>query len=355
MVLIGCIKMITTENAAYKRLARRRIILLLLASLAIIFTVIVDILTGPASLSPYVVARTILSPESAERSVQVIIWTFRLPVALMAVAVGAALGLAGANMQTILDNPLASPYTLGISAAAGFGAALAMVLGFGILPFASDLFVPLNAFIFSLLGCFAIYCIAQKKKASTETIVLTGIAVLFLFESLLALLEYFANPEQVQAIVFWLFGSLTKTTWTKLSIITAIVLVVIPILAADVWKLTALRLGDNKAKSLGVNVERLRIKNLIIISILTAISVAFVGTIGFIGLVAPHIARMLVGEDHRYFLPFSALFGALMLSLASVLSKAIVPGIIFPIGILTSLIGIPFFVCLLLSKRKGNW
>lgn len=348
-------KMSMTTKTPYENLAGRRIHLLFAIALAIVFTCIIDVLTGPASLSPYDVAMTILSPESRDQSIQVIVWTFRLPVAMMAVAVGAALGLAGADMQTILDNPLASPYTLGISAAAGFGAALAMVLGVGVLPLTDELLVPLNAFIFSLASCLAIYGVAQIKKASSETIVLTGIAVLFLFESLLALLEYFANPEQVQAIVFWLFGSLTKATWTKLGITTAIVLAVIPLLATDVWKLTALRLGDEKAKSLGVNVERLRIKSLVIISILTATSVAFVGTIGFIGLVAPHIARMLVGEDHRYFLPFAALSGALMLSLASILSKAVVPGIIFPVGILTSLIGIPFFVYLLLSKRKDNW
>lgn len=345
----------TTTETAYENLAGRRILLLFAIALAIVFACIIDVLTGPASLSPYDVAMTILYPESQDRSIQVIVWSFRLPVALMAVAVGAALGLAGADMQTILGNPLASPYTLGISAAAGFGAALAMVLGVGILPSTNELLVPLNAFIFSLVSCFAIYGIAQIKKASSETIVLSGIAVLFLFESLLALLEYFANPEQVQAIVFWLFGSLTKATWTKLGVTTAIILVVMPLLATDVWKLTALRLGDEKAKSLGVNVERLRIKSLIIISVLTATSVAFVGTIGFIGLVAPHIARMLVGEDHRYFLPFAALSGALILSLASILSKAVVPGIIFPIGVLTSLIGIPFFVWLLLSNRKDNW
>ncbi len=333
----------------------RKYLFLLVISLTIVFSFIVDVMTGPASLSAADVISTILFPASSDAATQVIVWTFRIPVALMAIAIGAALGLAGADMQTILDNPLASPYTLGISAAAGFGAALAIVLGMGVLPMADTLFVPVNAFVFSLVSCMAIYGVARFKRASSETIVLTGIAVLFLFDALLALLEYIANPEQVQAIVFWLFGSLTKATWTTLGITVVIVLAVIPLLAMDVWKLTALRLGDDKAKSLGVNVERLRMKGLILVSILTATAVAFVGTIGFIGLVAPHIARMLVGEDHRYFLPFSALCGALMLSSASTLSKVVVPGIIFPVGILTSLIGIPFFVWLILSKKKGYW
>ncbi|HIH93693.1 TPA: iron ABC transporter permease [Methanosarcina acetivorans] len=342
-------------KTAYKEITGRKHISLLLISAAIFLTFVIDIMTGPASLSVSEVISTILFPAYSEPSVQVIVWTFRLPVALMAIVIGIALGLAGANMQTILDNPLASPYTLGISAAAGFGAALAIVLGVGVLPFADTLFVPVNAFVFSLISCMAIYGIARFKKATSETIVLTGIAVLFLFNSLLGLLEYKANPEQVQAIVFWLFGSLTKTNWTTLRITVGIVLVVIPLLAIDVWKLTALRLGDDKAKSLGVDVERMRIKGLILISVLTATAVAFVGTIGFIGLVSPHIARMLVGEDHRYFLPCSALSGAFILSTASILSKIVVPGIIFPIGILTSLIGIPFFIWLLLSKKKGYW
>ncbi|WP_048109178.1 iron ABC transporter permease [Methanosarcina barkeri] len=343
------------SKEAYRKMTGRKYLFLLSILVAIFLTFILDIMTGPASLSAKEVISTIFFPAYSERSVQVIVWTFRLPVALMAVVTGITLGLAGANMQTILDNPLASPYTLGISAAAGFGAAMAIVFGVGVLPFADTLFVPVNAFVFSLISCMAIYGIARFKRATSETIVLTGIAVLFLFDSLLALLEYTANPEQVQAIVFWLFGSLTKTTWTTLGITVGIVLLVIPLLAIDVWKLTALRLGDDKAKSLGVNVERMRLKGLILVSVLTSTAVAFVGTIGFIGLVAPHIARMLVGEDHRYFLPFSALSGAFILSTASVLSKVVVPGIIFPIGILTSLIGIPFFVWLLLYKKRGYW
>ncbi len=339
----------------YGEIAGRKYVLLLAIASAILLAVIVDIMTGPAALSMGEVISTILFPAAGGQSVQVIVWTFRLPVALTAVVVGAALGVAGANMQTILNNPLASPYTLGISAAAGFGAALAIVLGVGVLPFADTLLVPANAFLFSFVSCLAIYGVTRFKKASTETIVLIGIAVLFLFDALLALLQYVANPMQMQAVVFWLFGSLTKITWETLGIITAILLLTIPLLCMDVWKLTALRLGDERAASLGVNVERLRLKGLILVSILTAAPVAFVGTIGFVGLVAPHIARMLVGEDHRYFLPFSALVGALMLSMASILSKVVVPGLIFPIGILTSLIGVPFFVWLILSKKKGYW
>jgi iron complex transport system permease protein len=273
----------------------------------------------------------------------------------MALVIGSALGLAGAEMQTILNNPLASPYTLGISSAAGFGAALAIVFGIGLIPFADTVLIPVNALVFSLVCCMLIYSIAKVKRASTETIVLAGIAVLFLFDALLALVQYGASAEQAQAVMFWLFGSLTKTTWTTLGITTVVLLVCLPLIMLDSWKLTTMRLGEEKAKSLGVNVEKMRLKGFILVSVLTATAVAFVGTIGFIGLVVPHIARMLVGEDHRFFLPVSALAGALVLSVASILSKAVVPGIIFPIGILTSLIGIPFFLWLLFKQKRGYW
>lgn len=170
-----CNKTNIKGRSIYGEITGRKYVLLLAIASAIILTVIVDIMTGPAALSMDQVISTILFPAASEQSVQVIVWTFRLPVALTAVVIGAALGIAGANMQTILNNPLASPYTLGISAAAGFGAALAIVLGVGVLPFADTLIVPANAFLFSFVSCLAIYGVTRFKKASTETIVLVNL------------------------------------------------------------------------------------------------------------------------------------------------------------------------------------
>ena len=148
---------------------------------------------------------------------------------------------------------------------------------------------------------------------------------------------------------------MAKATWPKVAIVGVTILIVIPFFLRDAWKLTAIRLGDSKAKSLGINVERLRIKSLILISLLTSIAVCFVGIIGFIGLVSPHIARMLVGEDQRYYVPASLLGGALLLSVSSIVSKIIIPGAIFPIGIATSCIGVPFFLYLILRRRSEFW
>lgn len=339
----------------YGKITGQKYILLIIFTVICVLALLIDILVGPAWLSVYEVLSAILGVNPRDSITHVIVWTIRLPTALMAIVVGAVLGIAGAEMQTILDNPLASPYTLGVSAGAGFGAALAIVLGEGMVPYVGEYLVSINAFFFSLLTCLLVYFITKTRRVTAETMVLVGIALLFLFHSLLALLQYIASEEALQEIVFWLFGSLLKTTWPKLGVVATVLVIVVPFLAKNAWKLTALRLGDEKAKSLGIDVRKMRLKVFILISFLTAAAVCFVGTIGFIGLVGPHIARMLVGEDQRFFLPMSAIGGAILLSLASIGSKLIIPGAIFPIGIVTSLIGVPFFFSLILTKRRGYW
>ncbi|MBL8699422.1 MAG: iron ABC transporter permease [Alphaproteobacteria bacterium] len=343
----------TDGIAFYERLTARRACLLAAMALAACVTAMLDIATGPAFLTPATVVRSILG-WTEDRAVNAIVWTIRLPVALMALVVGATLGLSGVVMQTILSNPLASCYTLGISAAAGFGAALAIVAG-GVLPFASDYAIPLNAFVFAGIACALVFLMGRLRGMTPEAMVLAGIALLFLFQALLSLLQFMASPEALQQIVFWLFGSLARSTWGKIAIVGAATAATVPILLADAWRLTALKLGDDRARGLGVDVRALRLRCFVAISLLTGAAVAFVGTIGFIGLVAPHVARMLVGEDQRIFLPASALFGALLLSVSSIASKTIVPGAIFPIGIVTALIGVPFFVWLILSKQRSYW
>ncbi|MCG6221250.1 FecCD family ABC transporter permease, partial [Vibrio diabolicus] len=157
--------------------------------------------------------------------------------------------------------------------------------------------------------------------------------------------------ELSQQILFWLFGSLSKATWGNLLITSLVVVAGVALLLKDSWKLTALRLGEERAKSVGVNVAKLRLKTLFIVALMTATVTSFVGIIGFVGIVAPNIAKMLVGEDQRFFLPLSFLIGAFLLSTASVLSKVIVPGALFPIGIVTAIIGVPFFFWLIIAKR----
>jgi iron complex transport system permease protein len=340
---------------AYRALTfRRRLILLGLFGL-LLASFVVDLMLGPARYGAGQVLQALFDPAGVPAAVRVVIWDIRLPVALMAVVTGASLAVAGAQMQTILNNPLASPFTLGISAAASFGAALALVFGVGLLPIAADYIVPINAFIVAMGAALLIHVLSQSRGVTTETVILLGIALVFTFNALLALLQFFASEQALGAVVFWMMGSLTKASWHKLAITTGVLAFSLPFFFRRAWALTTLRLGDEKAASFGIDVKRLRLEIMLLVSLLAAVPVSFVGTIGFIGLVGPHIARMVIGEDQRFFLPASALAGAAILSASSVVSKSLIPGLIFPISIVTALIGVPFFFSLIMTSRKRSW
>lgn len=188
-------------------------------------------------------------------------------------------------------------------------------------------------------------------RVSTSGIILFGIALVFTFNAAVSIMQFIANEDTLQGLVFWTMGSLNRASWDKLYILLVVLVIIFPLSLMNAWKLTALRLGEDRAMSFGINVRRLRLTTLLRISIISALAVAFVGPIGFIGLVAPHIARMTFGEDHRFYLPASALIGALVLSIASLVSKNLLSGVIIPVGIVTSLVGIPFFVSIILSHR----
>ena len=336
------------------QILRRQLILLALVA-ALFVSLCVDLALGPARYSLNEVISALFAPNSVSQQARVILWEIRMPTALMALVVGASLSVAGAQMQTILNNPLASPFTLGISAGASFGAALGLAFGVAIIPTAIEFVVPINAFLMAMVTAFSIHALSLKRGVTVETIVLLGIAMVFIFNSLMALIQFFASQQAVAAVVFWTMGSLTKATWPKFWLALGILTAVMPLLARHGWALTAMRFGDAKAESMGVNPRALRLEVLVLVSLLAAIAVAFVGTIGFIGLVGPHIARILLGEDQRFFLPGSALCGALILSVGSVISKSVIPGTIIPIGIITSLVGIPFFLFLVLNHKKASW
>jgi iron complex transport system permease protein len=344
-----------TGRGAYRALVHRKKLILLALLAVLILSVIVDMSLGPARYTMREVVLALVGSPEVSRQTSVVIWDIRMPVALMAVVVGAALSAAGAQMQTILNNPLASPFTLGISAAASFGASLALVFGVGILPWAIEYVVSVNALIMALAAALFIHFMSQRRGVTVETIVLLGITLVFTFNALLALVQYLASEQALAAVVFWTMGSLTRATWPKLAITSVVLAVSLPIFLRRAWALTALRLGEDKAASFGVNVRWLRLETMLVVSLLAAVPVAFVGTIGFIGLVGPHIARMLIGEDQRFFLPASVLSGAAILSLTSVISKSIVPGTIFPIGIITALVGVPFLFSLIMTSRRRAW
>lgn len=336
-----------------KKYEHRRMVVLITFCLILVVSFVLDIMIGPSMLDATRVLHAILQfiglPFQVDSATQVIVTNLRLPIALMAIVVGGALGVGGAEMQTLLNNSMASPYTLGMAAAAGFGAAI--TLYFGSLGIDSDYAVPLGAFVCCMLSACFLFALASMRHISSGQLILAGIALLFLFQSLLSLVQFVSSPELSQQILFWLFGSLSKATWGNLMVTAAVVMCGFFFLMKDTWKLTALRLGEERAKSVGVNVKQLRLKTLFIVALMTATVTSFVGIIGFVGIVAPNIAKILVGEDQRFFLPLSFLIGAFLLSTASVLSKVIVPGALFPIGIVTAIIGVPFFFWLIIAKQ----
>src|SRR5471032_1128910 len=285
----------------YQNIVRRRLLLMLVLVMAIIASLIIDFIMGPSGLSLGTLWQTLFDAASADAGTRVIVWDIRLPYALMAIAVGMSLGLAGAEMQTILNNPLASPFTLGVSSAAAFGAALAIVLGIGIPGVPDQWFISVNAFIFALLAALMLDGITRWTRVASSGVVLFGIALVFTFNALVSLMQFIATEDTLQGLVFWTMGSLARASWVKLGVMLLAFFVLLPWSMMSAWKLTAMRFG----------------------------------------------------EDHRFYLPASALIGALVLSMASVASKNLVPGVIIPVGIVTSLVGVPFFLSIIL-RHRGN-
>lgn len=340
--------------AQYRRQSRRKILAIMVLTLGALVAFTVATVVGPINLSWAELWNGLFNPNGVDETTRTVLWNLRLPAAVMAVLIGAGLSLSGAHMQTILDNPLAEPFTLGISAAAAFGGAASIVLGWTVLS-NPQFNLAAVAWVAALVAVFVVAGAAVWRGASAESMILLGIALVFLFQAMLSLMQYSATTEALQQIVFWTMGSLQRANWTSNAILLGTLAVAIPFTVVNSWKLTALRLGDDRAAALGINVQRLRVTTLVVASLLAASAVAFAGVIGFIGLVGPHVARMLVGEDQRYFAPASMAAGALLLAAAHAVSITIVPGVAVPIGIITSLVGVPFFLILIFARRRTIW
>ncbi len=296
---------LSVENR-YRQLFRQRLVILAVIFIAIIASLLLDFTLGPSGLPLHSLIKTLMHPSGATNGMRVIVWDIRLPYALMALLVGMALGLAGAEMQTILNNSLASPFTLGVSSAAAFGAALAIVLGIGIPGVPESGFIPANAF-FALLSALLLDSLTRWTRVPTSGVVLFGIALVFTFNALVSIMQFVADEDTLQGLVFWTMGSLARASWEKLAVLAAAMAIVLPWSLRRAWQLTALRLGEERAMSFGIDVRRLRLGSLLRISLLAALSVAFVGPIGFIGLVAPHISRLLLEKIIAFICPEASL------------------------------------------------
>jgi len=290
-----------------------------------------------------------------------VLWNVRIPRIITAIFVGASLAIAGAVMQCILKNPLASPFTLGISQGAAFGAAIAIVyFGAGqmhrvgeALTIFNPYVVPIFAFFGSLISAFVILALAKLRDLSPEAIVLAGVAMSALFQAGVMLIQYFATDVQVASIVFWTFGDVARARWIEIYLIIAVFLICFIYFFYRRWDYNSLLAGDETAISLGVKPQRIRLEGMLLSSFLTAVCVSFTGIIGFIGLVAPHIVRLMIGGDYRFLIPSSALVGALVLLASDTVGRTVISPVIIPVGIITSILGAPMFIYLLLRGGKS--
>jgi iron complex transport system permease protein len=274
-----------------------------------------------------------------------VLFRIRLPRLLLAMFAGAALAASGASLQALFKNPLVFEFSLGISYGAAFGAALSLVfLGKGLPP-------QVAAFAFAVLAVLLVVAVAGKSVSQIVPILLSGVIVSALFQALLSLVEFFANPYALQALIFWLMGSLSQATWHDLTLTLPTIALCVLVLVLLRWRLNVLSLGDEEARALGVNVRAEKILVIAAATLATAAATSVTGVINWIGLVVPHLVRMAVGADNRRVIPLSAAFGASLLMVADDIARSAAPFEI-PIGILTSVVGIPFFIVLL--KKSGK-
>lgn len=297
----------------------------------------------------------IFDPSKCDPDIDWIVFTIRLPRILTGLAAGLSLGIAGAAMQSMMKNPLADPYTTGISSGASFGATLAIVLGFNLLELGGTAGLIVTAFVFSLIPAAVIIMVSSLKNTSAATMILAGIAVMYLFNACTTLIKLGASDSSLSAVFQWSVGDLSGSTWTSFYIILVFALVGGALLMAMSKKLNILITGDKNATALGLNAHRLRIVLLILISLMAASVVCFTGIIGFIGLVAPHIVRIFLGSDNRYLIPASAAFGAVLLMVADLISRVVIAPTFLPVGVITAFIGCPLFLYLLIKQRKTVW
>lgn len=314
------------------------------ASRTITVSDVVDVLLGNAT-------------EAKER----VIWNIRLPRVLCAILCGIGLSISGAVTQSILRNPLASPYTVGISSASAFGAAFAVViLNAGTMYAYSQRAVEptnpyvmaLSSFFFAMACSLFIVAISRMKGSTQGSMVLAGIALGSIFSAGLLSLQYFANQIQLAAIVYWLFGDLDVATWSDFIVLLLVILPILVIFMNRSWEYNALDAGEDVARSLGVNVERTRNISMVLASLTTAVVTSLFGIIGFVCLIVPHMVRKFVGGDERYVIPASAAFGGAFLLFSDIIARTLFSPTVIPVGILTSLIGVPIFVILLLVGEE---
>ena len=365
--------------AGYRRATRRRCVVICALAALLAALVVLACCVGASSVGPAEVGQAILQALGASaggdtsqaagtgavaaagqaqlsaRGLASIVFDVRLPRVACAVLAGGALALAGLLMQGVFRNPLVSPYTLGVSDGASLGASIAIVCSSQLAARGLDLgrwLTPLFAFVMALAAMLLVYAISRVVRGSTAVLVLSGVAVGYLFSAAVSTIKYVSDDKTLPELVFWRMGNLMGLRWDVAAILGVALIVCVVLAMRHAWDLNVLVLGREEATALGVDYRRAQRLTFVLATVLTATAVAFCGIIGFVGLVAPHVARILVGTDHRYSIPASVLFGAILMLAADTLARTLFAPTELPVGIVTSFVGVPFFLYLILRRRR---
>lgn len=344
-------------HPGYEGLQRKKLLILLATIVLLLVAVVISAGTGSIKLTPWEVVSTLFG--GGDSLSRVALFENRLPRTVAAILVGAALGMSGAVMQCVLNNPLASASTLGVSQGAAFGAAVGIIVfGGGVtatggayaVQIDNPYIVTLCAFVCGSASTVVIVAISRlRRDLGSGALVLAGVALSSLFTGGSTLLQYFADDTQLGAVVFWTFGDLGSTNWRELAMLLAMDAAAMVYFLLKRWDYNAIHSGSDTAASLGVNVRTVTLVSMTVCTVASALAVSFVGIISFIGLVAPHAMRRFVGDDYRWLLPCSAAGGALLLILADLVSRVLIAPTILPVGAITSFLGAPVFLYLLLK------
>lgn len=344
-----------TEYSKYIRFKRLFLAIMVIVTLAI---ALVAIASGSSGLTLRQVVKTLLGNGTAKE--RVVVFNLRLPRVVTAIVAGIGLSAVGCVMQSILRNPLASSSTLGVSQGAAFGAAFAIIaLDAGMqsqtldgVAISNPYTTSICAFVGSMLSTLVVLGLSRIKKITPQTMILSGVALSSLFGGGTTLLQYFADDVKVAAVVFWTFGSLGSTSWREIVIMSVVVAAALIFFLWNRWNYNALQSGESTAKGLGVNTDRLLLSSMVVASLTASVIVSYIGIINFIGLIAPHLMRRVVGSDYRYLLPASALMGSVLLLLSDTVARLIVQPVVLPIGAITSFLGAPLFLYLIFKGGK---
>ncbi len=329
---------------------RKKITIISISAIILFITVILSICIGAYNipiLKSLMILLSNLGFGTVEHTVQnTIIWDIRVPRVLMGMFIGMALATSGATYQGVFRNPLVSPFILGVSSGAAFGAALSIMFPF--IPFS----IQVSSFIFGMLSVFMAYSLGRVRgKTPLVTLLLSGIILGSFFSALVAIFQYIANEAQLKAIVFWLMGGLYHIGWSDLLTVGILLPIGVVAIWRYSWRLNVLSIGDEEARSLGVNTEKLKIILISLATLITSLAVSSAGIIGWVGLMIPHAARLIIGPDNRFLIPLSAILGGIFLIVCDTICRTITTGEV-PLGITTSILGAPYLLYLLRSKRN---